>query len=114
VEGAIAARTLASEVEFSGYVDNMHVPKYLASMNVFVLSSDHEGLPNSVLEAAASGVPVVATAVYGVKDIYRDSSHALLVPPRDARACRRHRVRPDRPRPGATAVRGLARDRAAL
>jgi L-malate glycosyltransferase len=86
VQHAIATCGIQSDIEFAGYVDNERIPEYLSSMNVFVLSSDHEGLPNSVLEAAATGVPVVATAVHGVKDVYGDSGRALLVPPQDPRA----------------------------
>lgn len=77
---------LGSEVTLTGFVPNESVPEYLASMRVFAISSDHEGLPNSGIEAAASGVPIVATAVDGLKDIFRDGESALLVPPRDAQA----------------------------
>jgi glycosyltransferase involved in cell wall biosynthesis len=50
-------------------------------MHVFVISSLHEGMPNAILEAAACGTPIVATAVDGICDLFRDGENALLVDP---------------------------------
>jgi glycosyltransferase involved in cell wall biosynthesis len=77
----IRKRSIQEEVDITGYIDNAEVPKYLLGMNVFVLSSDHEGMPNTVLEAAAAGMPIVSTSVDGVKDIFTNDVNALLVPP---------------------------------
>lgn len=74
---------ITREVLFAGYVENERLAEYRRQMRVFVLSSDHEGLPNAVLEAAAEGLPIVATAVDGIKDIFRDGQDALLVEPGD-------------------------------
>lgn len=57
------------------------VENYLAKADAFVLSSDYEGLPLSILEAMAAGLPVVATDVGGVKDIVTDNG--ILVPKGD-------------------------------
>src|SRR5262249_23711735 len=80
VLGTISECRIDSEVEITGYVDNAEVPHYLNSMHVFVLSSIHEGFPNAILEAAAAGIPIVSTAVDGIKDVFSDSENALLVP----------------------------------
>jgi glycosyltransferase involved in cell wall biosynthesis len=72
---------IKTEVEITGYVDHGLLGEYHRRMRVFVLSSDHEGMPNSLLEAAASGVPIVSTAVDGVKDIFTNGKDALLVEP---------------------------------
>lgn len=54
--------------------------------DIFVLPSLWEGMPNALLEAAASGLPVVATEVEGSSEIVRDGQTGLLVPPADAPA----------------------------
>ncbi len=58
----------------------------LAAADVAVLSSRDEGLGTSLLDAMLAGVPVVATAAGGVKEIVRDGTDGLLVPVGDAPA----------------------------
>lgn len=58
----------------------------VAAADLFVLSSDHEGLPVSVMEALTLGVPVVATDVGGVREAVTDGREGLLVTPGSARA----------------------------
>jgi len=57
-----------------------------AAADVFALSSTSEGLPNSLLEAMACGVPVVATAVGAVPNVIIDELNGLLIQPGDAAA----------------------------
>jgi sugar transferase (PEP-CTERM/EpsH1 system associated) len=64
------------------------VPALLAAMDVFALSSRSEGLPMVVIEAMASELPVVATAVGGIAEVVRDRESGLLVAPGDAPALR--------------------------
>lgn len=62
------------------------VPAMLAAMDVFVLASRWEGLPRTVLQAMATGVPVVATDADGVREVVRDGLTGRLVARGDQRA----------------------------
>jgi glycosyltransferase involved in cell wall biosynthesis len=71
-------------VEWWGHRDDM--PSTLASATVVVLPSYREGLPKVLLEAAASGKPLVASDVPGCREIVTHGVNGFLVPPRDAAA----------------------------
>jgi glycosyltransferase involved in cell wall biosynthesis len=73
-------------VHFLG--DRPDVPALLAIADLFVLPSLWEGLPMALLEAMASGLPVVATKVAGSRQVISDDSCGLLVPPGDPGALR--------------------------
>jgi glycosyltransferase involved in cell wall biosynthesis len=59
------------------------VPSVLASADAFVLPSRSEAFPNSVIEAMAAGLPVIANAVGGLLDLIDNGRTGLLVPPSD-------------------------------
>ncbi len=69
---------IVDKVQFVGAVSN--VKNYLLSADIFVSSSHYEGLPLSMLEAMASGLPIVANDVGGIKDILIDGFNGYLVP----------------------------------
>jgi glycosyltransferase involved in cell wall biosynthesis len=75
---------LAEVVIFAG--SRGDVPEILAALDLFVLPSLWEGLPNAVLEAMAAGLPVVATAAGGTPEVVVDGETGLLVPPGDVTA----------------------------
>ena len=69
-------------VGFIGRVDN--IIDYLHATDIFVLPSFQEGLPNSLLEAMACRLPVVATRIGGVVDVVKDGENGILVNPGDS------------------------------
>jgi glycosyltransferase involved in cell wall biosynthesis len=71
-------------VEFSGEVPDVR-PR-LEDADVFVLSSLSEGMPVSILEAMAAGLPVVASAVPGLEEVVVEGETGFLAPPGDAAA----------------------------
>ena len=71
-------------VEWWGYRED--VADVLACSHVAVLPSYGEGLPKTLLEAAACGRPIVATDVSGSREVVRHEGNGLLVPARDPRA----------------------------
>jgi glycosyltransferase involved in cell wall biosynthesis len=79
-----AARGLTEHVEFLGHRED--VPSLLASADAFVLPSRSEAFPNSVIEAMAAALPVVASSVGGLLDLIDHGRTGLLVPPSDAEA----------------------------
>ncbi|MDV3457268.1 glycosyltransferase [Sphingomonas sp. HF-S4] len=81
-EGALDTELRAAayglDVRFDGPVADM--PRWLAGLDAFLLPSDHEGTPLALLEAAASGLPCIATAVGGTPAALGEA--ALWVPRR--------------------------------
>lgn len=79
LERRAAALGIADRVRFLG--ERGDVPAQLAGMDLFVLSSREEGIPNALLEAMAAGRPAVATAVGGTPEVLEDGVTGWLVPP---------------------------------
>ncbi len=76
--------TAAGFIEWSGMREDM--PDVLRQANIVCLPSYREGLPKSLLEAAACGRAIVATDVPGCREIVRDGENGILVPARDPNA----------------------------
>ncbi len=77
---ALARRyKIEEKVIFAGY--RKDIPELFKAMDVFVISSYSEGGPIVLLEAMASGVPVVSTRVGGIPEVIEDGQTGLLVPP---------------------------------
>lgn len=80
---------LEQTVIFTGFTPD--VAEVISIFDIFVLSSLHEGISISLLEALGLGVPAVVTDVGGNPEVVGDGKTGLLVPPRDenelARAC---------------------------
>jgi glycosyltransferase involved in cell wall biosynthesis len=87
---------LAEQIERAGLTEQFllagfqpEFDKYLPGLDLFVQSSHTEGMPNVILEALASGVPVAATAVGGTVEIIEDGVNGELVSPGSADALTR-------------------------
>jgi L-malate glycosyltransferase len=55
----------------------------MGTLDVFVLSSLHEGVPMVVLEAMALGIPIVASHVGGIPEVLENCKEAVLIPAKD-------------------------------
>lgn len=86
---------LSSRVRFLGPVTE--IPTFLGGIDIAVLCSRAEGLPNSILEYMAAGRAIVSTNVGGVPQLINNGREGLLVPPGDPEAL-------------ANAIAALARD----
>ena len=84
LEAYAASLGLTDAVHMDG--ESEHVPEELNASDVFVMSSDYEGLPVVVLEAMACGLPVVSTAAGGVVDLVSDGDNGFITPIGDAQA----------------------------
>ncbi|MEW6730463.1 MAG: glycosyltransferase [Acidobacteriota bacterium] len=73
---------IGAHITFTGY--RADIPALLSVISLFVLPSLSEGLPNALMEAMASGVPAVATAVGGTLELIKPEETGLLVPPGDS------------------------------
>jgi hypothetical protein len=100
-EGVLAAARaagLADRVSVPGWVGTAEVARLLRTATVFALPSRIEGLPMSMLEAMAHGLPVVETPVGRIPDVVSDGVDGRL-------------VRPDDPEGLAAAIDALLSDR---
>jgi len=73
-------------VDFRGAVNQTEVLRWWQRADIGVLTSDNEGMPVSLMEAAACGVPVVATRVGGIPELVLDGVTGLLSAAGDAEA----------------------------
>jgi glycosyltransferase involved in cell wall biosynthesis len=80
-----ARLNIEDKVNFPGWQSREELPKTYQSCNLFVYPSRHEGMPNAVLEAMASGLPVLATRIAGNEELVSEET-GLLVPTEDAEA----------------------------
>ncbi|MFI5054166.1 MAG: glycosyltransferase, partial [Acidimicrobiia bacterium] len=110
---AVITRAREQGVRFLGHRDD--VDALYSAMDVFVLASHREGFPRAAMEAAAMGLPIVATDVRGCRQVVEDGRNGLLVPVRDPAALTRAILRlgddPERRARMATESITMARER---
>ncbi len=80
---------LGDRVELAGYASYDDAPHVYRRGDLFISPTYSEGFSNTILEAMASGLPIVSTRSVGVVDCLTDGENGLLVEPRDADALAR-------------------------
>lgn len=86
VQALVEARGLSAAVRFPGFLDPAAKMREFAEHDIYLNTNRVDNMPVSVLEAAAFGLPVVATNVGGLPFLVEDEQTALLVPDGDAQA----------------------------
>ena len=81
LQDLVAEMGIASRVDFLGPIPGAEMPGIYQDADVFVLPSLVEGMPNVVLEAMASGLPILATRIPGSEDLVCHRRTGALVPP---------------------------------
>ncbi len=86
--GYLHEMTLKSDLgeimNFKGKVDDSMLVEYYHGCDAFILPSLWEGLPLTMLEAAAAGMPIIATNVGGISSLFTHEKSALIIEPKDA------------------------------
>lgn len=77
----VAVSGLTDVVELTGPLGNEHLPAQYAWADVFCLPSFAEGVPVVLMEALATGLPVVSTTIAGIPELVQNSECGRLVPP---------------------------------
>jgi len=81
---------IESYFHFAGHLDANQLQDFYQKLNIFMLTSFTEGIPLTLLEVGAMGVPVVATNVGGVSEIISHNKSGLLAPPGDIKLLTNH------------------------
>ncbi len=81
IESRIKTLQLTPYITLLGW--RRDVPQWLASSNVFVLSSLWEGLPRVLIEARLSGLPIVTTEIEGADEMVEEGKNGFIVPKKD-------------------------------
>jgi colanic acid/amylovoran biosynthesis glycosyltransferase len=92
LQNVINQLSLTESVKLVGWKSHDSIPQLLHSAHIFVLPSvtdkngTQEGIPNAIMEAMATGMPVVSTYHAGIPEVVQDGVSGFLVPERDVQA----------------------------
>jgi glycosyltransferase involved in cell wall biosynthesis len=81
LEEFVNKNNLSRHVSFEGSVDNSIVYKYLKQANIYILMSNNEGLPISIIEAMRSSLPIISTNIAGIPELVRNNFNGVLLDP---------------------------------
>jgi glycogen(starch) synthase len=88
LQALIKDNGLQERVHFLGWLTTDELKKQYEEATLFLLPSRHEGMPNAMLEAMSSGLPVIATRIAGSEELVDEGKTGVLVPSEDANALR--------------------------
>ena len=81
IKKEITTKGLQDYITMTGYINNIY--RYLSGIDVFLISSETEGLGTSILDAFAAGIPVVATNAGGIPEIVKHRGTGLIADVKD-------------------------------
>ncbi|MDD5652165.1 MAG: glycosyltransferase family 4 protein, partial [Candidatus Moranbacteria bacterium] len=84
LESLIKKLGMEKDVEFTGVLDRKEITKCFSLSRIFVSTSLNEGMSNAMLEALASGLPIIATNTGGTAEIVRDGKNGFVINMKDA------------------------------
>jgi glycosyltransferase involved in cell wall biosynthesis len=84
IRAMVQSRGLGGLVEVAGPVGHARVKEELAACDLFVLPSFAEGIPVALMEAMASGVPVISTNIAGIPELIEHGVEGILTQPSNA------------------------------
>jgi glycosyltransferase involved in cell wall biosynthesis len=113
LELAVRARQMSGYVTFTGYRSD--VRELYKTMDLFLFTSHREGLSVAIIEALASGLPIVATDVGGIREQVKNGQNGYVVSVRDipqmVEYCKTIIANPDARRQMGKASRTIAEER---
>jgi glycosyltransferase involved in cell wall biosynthesis len=86
LERLTSAKGLHKQVRFLGWVDRAQIVEYYRQADLFVTATTWEGMPNTVLEGMACGLPVVGSRASGLEELVHDGVNGYLVEINDTAA----------------------------
>jgi glycosyltransferase involved in cell wall biosynthesis len=89
LERMVSELGLTRRVHFVGWVARDRIADYYRNADIFVTATTWEGMPNTVLEAMACGLPIVGTLASGLRELVHDDLNGYLVPIKDPNALAR-------------------------
>ncbi|HVO76330.1 MAG TPA: glycosyltransferase family 4 protein [Ignavibacteriaceae bacterium] len=79
IKNFVKENKLEGSVRFTGFVNSDEIHEYVKSSDIFVLPSESEALPVSLIEAMACGLVPIVTPVGGIKDVIKNNFNGLLM-----------------------------------
>lgn len=81
LEEYVKNNNLTKHVSFEGSIDNSIVYKYLKQANIYILMSNNEGLPISIIEAMRASLPIISTKIAGIPELVENNKNGVLIDP---------------------------------